>query len=56
METEEKTIENGIYGYIRVSTMEQNEDRQRLAMYAVGLGDGQIFTDKQSGRDFDRPQ
>ena len=45
-----------IYGYIRVSTREQNEDRQRIALHELGLTDRQIFLDKQSGKDFDRPQ
>ncbi len=43
-----------VYGYVRVSTKEQNEDRQLLAMepYATDT----IFCDKQSGKDFERPQ
>ena len=45
-----------IYGYIRVSTKEQNEDRQRIAMQEWGIARKQIFMDKQSGKDFDRPQ
>ena len=44
------------YGYVRVSTLEQNEDRQLTAMAAAGVEDGNIFIDKQSGKDFDRPQ
>ena len=44
-----------IYGYIRVSTKDQNEDRQRLAMYEFGISDRQIYIDKQSGKDFERP-
>ena len=43
------------YGYVRVSTKEQNEDRQMLAMRAFGVADRQIILDKQSGKDFDRP-
>lgn len=43
------------YGYIRVSTREQNDDRQRIAMHAVGIDDAYIWLDKQSGKDFDRP-
>ena len=42
------------YGYVRVSTAEQNVDRQLEEMYKLGLGDGQIFTDKQSGKNFER--
>lgn len=45
-----------LYGYIRVSTKEQNEDRQRRAMYDFGISDRDIFMDKQSGKDFDRPK
>ena len=45
-----------IYGYIRVSTREQNEDRQRLAMAALSIPAENIYMDKQSGKDFDRPQ
>ena len=45
-----------IYGYIRVSTREQNEDRQLIALQAAGVPPGNIFLDKQSGKDFDRPQ
>lgn len=45
-----------IYGYIRVSTKEQNEDRQVIALSEVGVTGEQIFMDKQSGKDFDRPQ
>lgn len=41
------------YGYIRVSTKEQNEDRQRIALEDAGVG--HIVLDKCSGKDFDRP-
>lgn len=44
-----------LYGYIRVSTKEQNEARQRLAMRAFGVAEEQIFLDRQSGKDFLRP-
>lgn len=42
------------YGYIRVSTKEQNIDRQLNCMYAQGLDNKSIFIDKQSGKNFDR--
>ncbi len=45
-----------VYGYIRVSTREQNEDRQLIALKEVGVLEKNIFTDKQSGKDFNRPQ
>ncbi len=44
-----------VYGYIRVSTKEQNEDRQWLAMKEYGVPEGNVYVDKQSGKDFDRP-
>ena len=44
-----------IYGYIRVSTKEQNEGRQRIAMEAYGVPEENVYMDKQSGKDFDRP-
>ncbi len=44
------------YGYIRVSTREQNEDRQKIAMKEAGISDRHIFMDKQSGKDFERPK
>lgn len=44
-----------IYGYIRVSSVDQNEDRQLLAMNELKIPPSQIFMDKQSGKDFDRP-
>lgn len=44
------------YGYIRVSTRDQNEDRQRIAMIEAGIPDQNIFLDKQSGKNFDRPE
>ena len=43
------------YAYIRVSSREQNEDRQRLAMLDFGIEEGNIILDKQSGKDFERP-
>lgn len=43
------------YGYIRVSTKEQNEDRQRIALENLQIPAGQIYMDKQSGKDFNRP-
>lgn len=43
-----------VYGYVRVSSMEQNEDRQLLAMEKAGVAAGNIFMDKQSGKDFRR--
>ncbi len=47
---------NKIYGYVRVSTREQNEDRQMIALKEVGVPSGNIYMDKQSGKDFARPQ
>lgn len=45
-----------IYGYVRVSSKEQNEDRQRIALQEVKVPSRNIFADKQSGKDFERPQ
>ena len=45
-----------IYGYVRVSSTDQNEDRQLIALRNAGVADGNIYPDKQSGRDFNRPQ
>lgn len=42
------------YGYIRVSTREQNEQRQLLAMREFGIPQNRIYMDKQSGKDFER--
>lgn len=44
------------YGYIRVSSIEQNESRQWIAMREQGIEEANIFMDKQSGKDFERPQ
>ena len=44
-----------MYGYIRVSTKEQNEERQVIAMREFGIEDACMVIDKQSGKDFDRP-
>ena len=43
------------YGYIRVSTLAQHDDRQWLAMDEFGVSREHVFADKQSGKDFDRP-
>ena len=44
-----------IYGYVQVSSTDQNEDRQMIALREVGVPEKNIFMDKQSGKDFDRP-
>ena len=44
------------YGYIRVSSRDQNEDRQLIALKEVGVPEKNIYMDKQSGKDFNRPQ
>ena len=49
-------VKMAIYGYIRVSTREQNEDRQVIALHEVGVPEKNIYMDKQSGKDFNRPQ
>ena len=43
------------YGYVRVSSREQNENRQLIALKEVGLTGNVIFLDKQSVKDFNRP-
>lgn len=43
------------YGYVRVSSKDQNEERQIQAMLAFGVNECNIFTEKQSGKDFERP-
>lgn len=45
-----------IYGYARVSTREQNEDRQLIELMQLAIPKKNIFLDKQSGKDFERPQ
>jgi len=49
-------LNGNLYGYIRVSSREQNEQRQWLALRDAGVPGKKIFHDKQSGKDFDRPQ
>ena len=45
-----------VYGYIRVSSKDQKEDRQQIALKEVGVDLQNIYVDKQSGKDFNRPQ
>ena len=45
-----------VYGYIRVSSKDQKEDRQQIALKEVGVELQNIYVDKQSGKDFNRPQ
>lgn len=45
-----------VYGYVRVSTKEQNEDRQMIALEEFGVERTRIYMDKLSGKDFNRPQ
>lgn len=45
-----------VYGYVRVSAKDQNEDRQIIAMREVGVSEKNIYMDKQSGKDFKRKQ
>ncbi|MCM1064441.1 MAG: recombinase family protein [Eubacterium sp.] len=45
-----------VYGYVRVSSRDQNEDRQMAAMKEMAVPGENIFLDKQSGKDFERPQ
>lgn len=47
--------ETKVYGYMRVSSKEQNEDRQRVALREAGVPEENIYMDKQSGADFQRP-
>lgn len=47
---------NTVYGYVRVSTRDQHEARQMMAMEAFGVDRSNIYLDKQSGKDFNRPQ
>lgn len=51
-----KSMEKKILGYARVSSYEQNEDRQIIALKKMGVPEKQIYIDKQSGKNFDRPQ
>ena len=45
-----------IYGYIRVSSKDQNEDRQVLALRGMSVPEKNLYADRQSGKDFERPQ
>ena len=45
-----------VYGYVRVSSIDQNEDRQLIVMDENNVTKGNIYIDKQSGKDFERPQ
>ena len=48
--------EINIYGYMRVSSKEQNEDRQKIALTEMGVPENNIYMDKQSGKNFERTQ
>lgn len=45
-----------LYGYARVSSIDQNEERQLIALHQAGVEQEHIFIDKQSGKNFDRPK
>lgn len=49
-------MNSSTYGYVRVSSKDQNEARQMIAMRDFGVSESHIFIDKQSGKDFNRPQ
>ena len=49
-------MDNKKFGYIRVSSKDQNEGRQLEAIKTLGLSERDIFMDKQSGKDFERAQ
>ena len=49
-------MSGNIYGYIRVSSRDQNEDRQLMAFAVLRIPEKNIYLDKQSGKDFERPQ
>lgn len=51
-----RTETYNIYGYIRVSSADQNEDRQMIALTEAGVPEKNIYMDKLSGKNFDRPQ
>ena len=44
------------YGYVRVSSSDQNEERQMVEMRKLGIQEERIYKDKQSGKDFNRPK
>ena len=44
------------YGYVRVSTREQHDDRQRIALREFGVDSRRIYADQESGKSFERPQ
>lgn len=48
-------MKSKLYGYIRVSTKDQNEERQVIALKQFGVQDGFLYIDKRSGKDFNRP-
>lgn len=49
-------MQDNVYGYVRVSSLEQNEDRQMLALKELEVKKNNIYIDKQSGKDFERPK
>ena len=49
-------MQNCIYGYVRVSSTDQNENRQLIDMHSKGVPEKNIYIDKQSGKNFERPQ
>ena len=49
-------MEQTKFGYCRVSSVAQHEDRQLIAMIELGIPKDNIYVDKQSGKDFNRPQ
>lgn len=49
-------MSSNIYGYIRVSSTDQNEDRQMIALAQKGVPRKNLYIDKQSGKDFERPR
>lgn len=49
-------MQGNVYGYIRVSSTDQNEDRQVIALRAKDVPPKNVYMDKQSGKDFERPQ
>lgn len=56
MNEEEYPMNERVYGYIRVSSTDQNEDRQVIALREKKVLEKNIYMDKQSGKDFNRPQ